>query len=90
MSNKATLWKLEQDKQELVAIRYKSMEGVLFHSRERWIAEGDFFFFFFFFLLEKRNYKSKQMTKGTFNNGEEIHESKDIIKDFFFFFLRKS
>ena len=27
------------------------------------------------------------MTKGTFNNGEEIHESKDIIKDFFFFFF---
>ena len=44
---------------------------------------------FFFFLLEKRTYKSKQMTKGTFNNGEEIHESKDIIKDFFFFFYEK-
>ena len=42
---------------------------------------------FLIFLLEKRNYKSKQMTKGTFNNGEEIHESKDIIKDFFFFFF---
>jgi len=48
VSNKATLWKLEQDKQELVAIRYKSMEGVLFHSRERWIAEGEFFLLLFF------------------------------------------
>ena len=30
MSNKATLWKLVQDKQELVAIRDKRMEGALF------------------------------------------------------------
>ena len=29
--------------------------------------------------LEKRNYISKQMTKLTLNNGEEIYESNDII-----------
>ena len=43
-------------------------------------------FFYYYFLLEKRNYKSKQMTKGTFNNGEEIHESKDIIKEIKIFY----
>ena len=41
MSNKATLWKLEQDKQELVAIRDKRMEEALLRSRERWTAEGE-------------------------------------------------
>ena len=33
--------KLEQDKQELVAIRDKRMEGVLLRSRARWIADGE-------------------------------------------------
>ncbi len=41
MSNTATLWKLEQDKQELVAVTEKRMEGVLLRSRARWIAEGE-------------------------------------------------
>ena len=31
--------------------------------------------------LEKRIYISKQMTKLTLNNGEEIYESKDFIKE---------
>ena len=31
--------------------------------------------------FEKRNYISKQMTKLPLNNGEEIYESKDIIKE---------
>ena len=33
--------RLEQDKHELVAIRDKRMEGVLLHSRARWIADGE-------------------------------------------------
>ena len=31
--------------------------------------------------FEKRNYMRKQMTKLTLNNGEEIYESRDIIKE---------
>ena len=38
--------------------------------------------------LEKRNYISKQMTKLTLNNGEEIYESKDIIKEVKVFYER--
>ena len=70
--------KLEKDKQELVAIRDKRMEGVLLHSRARWIADGEKITKYFCG-LEKRNYISKQMTKLTLNNGEEIYESNDII-----------
>ena len=71
--------KLEQDEQELFAIRDKRMEGVLLRSRARWIASGEKITKDFCG-LEKRNYISKQMTKLTLNNGEEICESKDIIK----------
>ena len=35
----------------------------------------------YFCRLEKRNYIPKQMTKLTLNNGEEIYESKGIIKE---------
>jgi len=38
--------------------------------------------------LEKRNYISKQMTKLTLNNGEEIYESKHIIKEVKVFYER--
>ena len=72
--------KLEQDKQELVAIRDKRMEGVLLRSRARWIADGEKIAKYVCG-LEQRNYISKQMTKLTLNNGEEIYESKNIIKE---------
>ena len=71
--------KLEQDQQELVPIRDKRMEGVLLRSRARWIAEGDKITKYCYG-LKKRNSVSKQMTKLTSNNEEEIYESKDIIK----------
>ena len=74
MGNKATLWKLEQDKQELVASRDKRMEGALLRSRARWTAEGEQITKYFCGL-------KKQMTRVTLNNGEEIYESKDIIKE---------
>ena len=79
--------KLEKDKQELVAIRDKRMEGVLLRSRARWIADGEKITKYFCG-LEKRNYISKQMTKLTLNNGEEICESKDIIKEVKVFYER--
>ena len=79
--------KLEKDKQELVAIRDKRMEGVLLRSRARWIADGEKLTKYFCG-LEKRNYISKQMTKLTLNNGEEIYESKDIIKEVKVFYER--
>ena len=79
--------KLEKDKQELVAIRDKRMEGVLLRSRARWIADGEKITKYFCG-LEKRNYISKQMTKLTLNNGEEIYESKDIIKEVKVFYER--
>ena len=71
--------KLEQDQQELVAIRDKRME-VLLCSRARWTAECDKITKYCYG-LKKRNSISKQMTKRTSNNGEEICESKDIIKE---------
>ena len=79
--------KLEQDKQELVAIRDKRMEGVLLRSRARWIADGEKITKYFCG-LEKRNYVRKQMTKLALNNGEEIYESKDIIKEVKVFYER--
>ena len=79
--------KLEQDKLELVAIRDKRMKGVLLRSRARWIADGEKITKYFC-RLEKRNYISKQMTKLTLNNGEEIYESKDIIKEVKVFYER--
>ena len=79
MSNKATLWKLEQDKQELVAIRYKRMEGALLRSRARWTAEGEQITKYFCG-LEKCNYISKEMTRVTLNNGEEIYETRTLLR----------
>ena len=80
--------KLEKDKQELVAIRDKRMEGVLLRLRARWIVDGEKITKYFCG-LEKRNYISKQMTKLiTLNNGEEIYESKDIIKEVKVFYER--
>ena len=79
--------KLEKDKQELVAIRDKRMEGILLRSRARWIADGEKITKYFCG-LEKRNYISKQMTKPALNNGEEIYESKDIIKEVKVFYER--
>ena len=72
--------KLEQDQQELVAIRDKRMEGVLLCSRARRIAEGDKVTKYCYG-LKKRNSISKQITKLTSNNGEEIYESKDNVKE---------
>ena len=63
------------------------MEGVLLRSRARWIAEGEKIKTYFC-ELEKRNYVSKQMIKLTANNGEEIHEVKDIIKEVKTFYER--
>ena len=59
------------------------MEGVLFRSRARWIVDGDKKKKKkkYFCGLEKCNYISKQMTKLTLNNVEEIYESKDVIKE---------
>ena len=56
------------------------MEAVLLRSRASWIAEGERITKYFC-ELEKRNYVSKQMIKLTANNGEEIHEVKDIITE---------
>ena len=82
MSNKATLWKLEQDKQELVAIREwkefcfaRERDGLLKVKKQTTTKTK------YFCRLEKRNYIPEQMTKLTLNNGEEIYESKGIIKE---------
>ncbi len=79
MGNKATLWKLEQDKQELVASRDKRMEGALLRSRARWTAEGEQITKYFCG-LEKCNYISKEMTRVTLNNGEEIYETRTLLR----------
>ena len=79
MSNKATLWKLEQDKQEPVASRDKRMEGALLRSRARWTAEGEQITKYFCG-LEKCNYISKEMTRVTLNNGEEIYETRTLLR----------
>ena len=79
MGNKATPWKLEQDKQELVASRDKRMEGALLRSRARWTAEGEQITKYFCG-LEKCNYISKEMTRVTLNNGEEIYETRTLLR----------
>ena len=58
-------------------------------ARKRWIADGKKITKYFCG-LEKRNYISKQMTKLILNNGEEIYESKDIIKKVKVFYKRLS
>ena len=72
--------KLKHDRQELIAIREKRMEGMLLRTRARWIAEGEKIIKYFCG-LEKRNCISKQMTKLTLSNDDEIHDSKDIINE---------
>ena len=62
--------KLENNRQALVKLREKKMEGVIL--RARWIAEGEKITKYFCG-LEKSNYVSKQMIKLTLNNGEEIY-----------------
>ena len=42
----------------------------------------------YFCALEKRNYVSKQMIRLTLNDGEEIYETKDIIKEVKMFYER--
>ena len=79
--------KLESYKQELIALREKKMEGVLLRSRARWVAEGEKITKYFC-AFEKRNYVSKQMIRLTLNNGEEIYETKDIIKEVKMFYER--
>ena len=56
------------------------MGGVLLCSRARWTAESNKVTKCFC-ELETRSYVSKQHIKLTFNNGEEIHEVNDIIKE---------
>ena len=68
--------KLESFKQELIALREKKMEGVLRRKNK------------YFCVLEKCNYVSKQMIRLTLNNGEEIYETKDIIKEVKMFYER--
>ena len=53
--------KLEHNRQDLVALREKKMEGVLLRSRARWIAKGKKITKYFFCEFEKRNYVSKQL-----------------------------
>ena len=71
--------KLEQDQQELVAIRDKRMEGVLLRSRARRIAEGDKITKYCYG-LKKRNSISKQITKLTSNNGEKYMKVRTTLK----------
>ena len=78
---------LEDDKQELIAIREKRMQGVLLRSRARWITEGEKITKYFCG-LEKRNYISKQMLKLTLSNGEELYETHDINKEVKTFYKR--
>ena len=80
--------KLEQDKQELVAIRDKEKWKESCFARERDGLPTVKKLQNTFCGLEKRNYISKQMTKLTLNNGEEIYESKDIIKEVKVFYER--
>ena len=72
--------KLKSYKQELITLREKKMEAVLLRSRARWVAEGEKITKYFCG-LEKRNYVCKQMIRLTLNNGEEIYETKEIIKE---------
>ena len=69
---------LENNRQALVTLGENKMEGVLLRSRARWIGRK---ITKSFCGLEKRNYVSKQMFKRSLNSGEEIYETKDIIKE---------
>ena len=72
--------KSEHNRQELIAIREKRMQGVLLRSTARWIAEGEKITKYFCG-LENHNYISKHMTKLTLSNGDETHDRKDIINE---------
>ena len=62
------------------------MKGVLLRSRARSIAEGEKITYFCG--LEKRNYVSEHMIKLTLNNGEDIYETKDIVREVKTFYER--
>ena len=56
------LTELENKKRELKEIREQKMEGILLRCKARWITDGEKISKYFC-SLEKRNYKSKHMTK---------------------------
>ena len=74
------LEELERDKKELEEIRRKKMEGIKIRSRVRWIDEGEKMSKYFCG-LENRNFVSKTMSTLIKENGEELSEQKDLLKE---------
>ena len=78
--NKDEIVRLENKKAQLTEIRNNRMEGVLLRSKAKWIAEGEKISKYFC-NMEKRHYVSKNMSKLTTENGEEVTDSKHIMNE---------
>ena len=86
-SLESKLVKTEEDLQlislkenSLKDLRKKKIDGIIIRSKARWAAQGEKVTKYFC-NLEKRHYISKQMFKLIDKNGQEITETKEMIKE---------
>ena len=78
--SEAELHRLEEVQSLLVEINDKQTEGVMIRSKARWIELGEKNTKYFC-ALEKRNYKTKHITKLLKSDGTEVSDPKLILQE---------
>lgn len=71
---------IEKIKEELESIRIKRMEGVAIRKKSQWVDKGEKATRYFC-KLESRNYTNKTVSFLGKQNGEIIHNQKDILTE---------
>ena len=72
--------KIESKKHELLEMRNEKLKGHYIRSRSKWIQEGEKPTKYFC-NLEYLNYSSKLITKIQLENGTEVNDQKEILKE---------
>ena len=72
--------KIERKKHELLELRKEKLKGHYIKSRSKWIEEGEKPTKHFC-NLESRNYFSKLITRIQLENGTEVNDQKEILKE---------
>jgi polyhydroxyalkanoate synthesis regulator phasin len=71
---------IESKKKDLLELRKEKLKGHYIRSRSKWIEEGEKPSKYFC-NLESRNYYSKLITKLQLENGKEINDQDEILKE---------